>query len=293
MSPSPSHLPLLSLPFHTFSFHTCPSMALSAPLPWLLKLSNQESTPLTEVPLSMQLKQSMVDNVRRDLAEEAMVRGMTIIAMCKYLISLPFQTLTYWEKCLQDRWLGMQRTLPLLMTMGRSPSPPTVFDLSSSPPWRMSSPLTPLPSTARTTPLPIRKPNTTMSPHIPTCLACSSGIQSSTIKSHSQLLKESKHHMLPPWKARPSTIITSKMSRLHQTAASTTSQRTSGIIQGKTMSPSSLSTKTANSTRLTTSKLSCTTTPLYLLSAKVTLTFMGQPCMPPHITMKKEVISAM
>src|SRR6266404_1897528 len=121
---------LSSLPSPTY-YPLCPLVAmLSAPPPWLLKLSDRESTPLMEVPLSVRLKQSMVDNVRRDLTEEATARGMTLIAMRRYLIDSPFQTLTYREKCLQDRWLRMEQTLPLLMTTGHSPSPTTVFDLS-------------------------------------------------------------------------------------------------------------------------------------------------------------------
>src|SRR6266404_7026597 len=111
---------------------------LSAPPPWLLRLSNRESTPLTVVPLSVRLKQSMVDNVRRDLTEEAMARGMTLTAMRRYLITSPFQTLMHQEKCLQDRWLGMERTLPLRRTTRHRPSPTTIFDLSSSPPLRRS-----------------------------------------------------------------------------------------------------------------------------------------------------------
>src|SRR6266403_4544899 len=141
---------------------------LSAPPPCRLKLSDRESTPPTEVPLSVRLKQSIVDNVRRDLTEEAVKRGITLTAMRRFLMTSPFQTLTYREKCLRDRWLGMERTLPLLMTTGRSPSPTTVFDLSSSPPQRMSSPLTPLPSTARTTPSPIRRTDRSTSLRVPT-----------------------------------------------------------------------------------------------------------------------------
>src|SRR6266404_6059823 len=192
--------PLLpSSPLSPISYHTCPLAAmLSAPLPWLLKLSDRESTPPTEVPLSAQLKQSMVNNVRRDLIEEATARGMTLIAMRRYLIDLLFQTLTYREKCLQDRWLGMEQTLPLLMTTGRSPSPITAYDLSSSPPRRMSSPLTPLPSTARMTPSPIRKTNRSISPHAPTRQAHSSAIPSNTTKSRSPLSKGYKRRMLPP-----------------------------------------------------------------------------------------------
>src|SRR5882762_1485302 len=162
--------PLLpsSLPYHISSL-ICPLPAmLSAPPPWLLKLIDRESTPPTEVPLSVRLKQSIVDNVRRDLTEEATARGITLIAMRRYLMTSPFRTLTYREKCLRNRWLGMERTLPLLMTTGRSPSPTTVFDLSSSPPRRMSSPLTPLPSTARTTPSPIHRHHRGMSPRVPT-----------------------------------------------------------------------------------------------------------------------------
>src|SRR6266404_8416537 len=175
---------LSSLPSPTY-YPLCPLVAmLSAPPPWLLKLSDRESTPLMEVPLSVRLKQSMVDNVRRDLIEEATARGMTLIAMRRYLIDSPFQTLTYREKCPQDRWLGMERTLPLLMTTGCSPSPTTVFDLSSSPPRRMSSLLTPLPSTARTTPSPIWRLSKTTSPRAPTHPARSSDIPSSTTKSH-------------------------------------------------------------------------------------------------------------
>src|SRR6266404_5334745 len=137
MELSPPLLPS-SPPSHT-SYHTCPLVAMfSAPPPWLLKLSDWESTPPMEVPLSMWLKQSMVDNVRRDLIEEATVRGITMIAMRRYLMTSPFRTLMYQEKCLRDRWLGMERTLPLLMTTGRSPSPTTALDLSLSPPWRMS-----------------------------------------------------------------------------------------------------------------------------------------------------------
>src|SRR6266404_7268503 len=142
---------------------------LSAPLPWLLKLSDRELTPLTEVPLSMQLRQSMVDNVRRDLTEEAMARGITLIAMRRYLINSPFQTLTYREKCLWDRWLGMKRTLPLLMTTGRSPSPTMVFKLPSPP--REDSP--PIPSTTRTTPLHIHRHHRDISPHVLTRPDCS------------------------------------------------------------------------------------------------------------------------
>src|SRR6266404_7336387 len=161
-------LPPSFLPY-PISYHICPLPAmLSAPPPWLLKLSDGESTPPMEVPLSARLKQSMVNNVRRDLIEEATARGMTMIAMRRYLITLPFRTLTYREKCLRNRWLGMERTLPLLMTTGHSPSPTTVFDLSSSPPQRMSSPLTPLPSTARTMPSPIRKHHRDMSVRVPT-----------------------------------------------------------------------------------------------------------------------------
>src|SRR6266404_7768087 len=180
-----SQSPFLPLPsFHpslTYS-HICPLPAmLSAPPPWLLKLSDQELTPLTEVPLSVRLKQSMVNNVRRDLTKEATVRGITLTVMCRYLITLPFQTLTYRERCLQDRWLGMERMLPLLMTTRRSPSPTTVFDLSSSLPQRMSSPLTPLPSTARTMPSPIQKHHRDMSVRVPTHPARLPGILSNTI----------------------------------------------------------------------------------------------------------------
>src|SRR6266404_7778484 len=191
-------LPPSFLPY-PISYHICPLPAmLSAPPPWLLKLSDRESTPPTEVPLSARLKQSMVDNVRRDLIEEAERRGITMIAMRRYLIDSPFQTLTYREKCLRDRWLGMERTLPLLMTTGHSPSPTTVLDLSSSPPQRMSSPLTPLPSTARTTPSPIHRPHQGMSPRVPTHLARSSGIPSSTTKSRLRPSRACKRHMSPP-----------------------------------------------------------------------------------------------
>src|SRR6266404_6454139 len=214
MNQSPPPLLPFSPPF-PISYHTCPLAAmLSAPPLWLLKLSDWESTPLTEVPLSVQLKQSMVDNVRRDLIEEATVRGMTLIAMRRYLTTSPFQTLMYWEKCLRDRWLGMERTLPLLMATGCSPSPTTVLDLSSSPPWRMSSPLTPLPSTVRTTPSPIHRHHRGTSPRVPTRLARLLAIQSSTIKSHSPLSRECKCHMLPPQVVRPSITTTSGPSKL-------------------------------------------------------------------------------
>src|SRR6266404_4723513 len=176
--------PLLpsSLP-SPISYLICPLPAtLSAPPPWLLKLSDRELTPPTGVPLSVRLKQSIVDNVRRDLTEEAVKRGITLTAMRRFLMTSPFQTLTYREKCLRDRWLGMERTLPLLMTTGRSPSPTTVFDLSSYPPRRMSSPLTPLPSTARTMPSPIHKHHRGTSPRVPTRLARLLAIPSSTIK---------------------------------------------------------------------------------------------------------------
>src|SRR6266404_3342651 len=196
---NPSLLPLLSYPPYLTSYPICPLPAmLSAPPPWLLKLSDRESTPPMEVPLSVRLRQSIVDNVRRDLTKEATARGMTLIAMRRYLMTSPFQTLTYREKCLRDRWLGMERTLPLLMTTGHSPSPTTVFDLSSSPPRRMSSPLTPLPSTARMTPSPIRKTNRSISPHAPTRKAHSSAIPSNTTKSRSPLSKGYKRRMLPP-----------------------------------------------------------------------------------------------
>src|SRR6266404_3824575 len=196
---------------------------LSAPLPWLLKLSDRELTPLTEVPLSMQLRQSMVDNVRRDLTEEAMARGITLIAMRRYLINSPFQTLTYREKCLRDRWLGMERTLPLLMTTGRSPSPTTVFDLSSSLPRRMSSPLTPLPSTARTTPSPIHRHHRGMSPHVPTRPARLPATQSNTIKSRSLPSRACKRRTLPLQAAKPSTITTSGPPRRRRMAPPTKS----------------------------------------------------------------------
>src|SRR6266404_303666 len=207
--------PLLpSSPLSPISYHTCPLAAmLSAPLPWLLKLSDRESTPPTEVPLSAQLKQSMVNNIRRDLIEEATARGMTLIAMRRYLIDLLFQTLTYREKCLQDRWLGMEQTLPLLMTTGRSPSPMTVFDLSSSPPQRMSSPLTPLPSTARTTPSPTHKHQRSISRHVPTHPARLPATPSNMIKLRSLPSRECKRRTLPLQVARPSTTITSGLSR--------------------------------------------------------------------------------
>src|SRR6266404_5330664 len=125
--------PLLpSSPPSLIFYLTCPRPTmLSAPPPWPLKLNDRESTPPTEVPLSVRLKQFIVDNVRRDLTEEATARGMTLTAMHRYLMTSPFQTLTYREKCLRDRWLGMERTLPLLMTTGHNPPPTTVFDLSS------------------------------------------------------------------------------------------------------------------------------------------------------------------
>src|SRR6266404_4205454 len=273
--------PLLpSSPLSPISYHTCPLAAmLSAPLPWLLKLSDRESTPPTEVPLSVQLKQSMVDNVRRDLIEEATARGMTLIAMRRYLMTLPFQTLTYREKCLRDRWLGMERTLPLLMTTGRSPSPTTVFNLSSSPPRRMSCPLTPLPSTARTMPSPIQKPHQCMSPRVPTHLARSSGILSSTTKSRSRPSRACKRHMSPPQQGKPSITTISGPHRQCRTAASMKSPLASERIPAGTTSHSSLSTKMVNFTTLTSSKLSSAVTPLYSLSTRVTLTFMGQPCM--------------
>src|SRR6266404_6193671 len=198
-------LPPSFLPY-PISYHICPLPAmLSAPPPWLLKLSDRESTPPTEVPLSARLKQSMVDNVKRDLIEEAERRGITLIAMRRYLIDSPFQTLTYREKCLRDRWLGMERTLPLLMTTGRSPSPTTVLNLSSSPPRRMSSPLTPLPSTARTTPSPIHKRHRGMSPHVLTHPARSPAIPSNTIKLRSLPLRECKCRTLPLQAAKPYT----------------------------------------------------------------------------------------
>src|SRR6266404_5816662 len=204
---NPSLLPLLSYPPYLTSYPICPLPAmLSAPPPWLLKLSDRESTPPTEVPLSVRLKQSIVDNVRRDLIEEATARGMTLIAMRRYLMTSQFQTLMYWEKCLRDRWLGMERTLPLLMMTGRSPSPTTVFDLSSSPPRRMSSPLTPLPSTVRTTPSPIHRHHRGTSPRVPTRLARLLAIQSSTIKLRSLPSKEYKRRTLPLRAARPSII---------------------------------------------------------------------------------------
>src|SRR6266404_4318115 len=213
MNPSPLSPP--SYPPYPICYPICPLPAmLSAPPPWLLKLSDQESTPPTEVPLSVRLKQSMVDNVRRDLTEEATARGMTLIAMRRYLITLPFRTLTYREKCLQDRWLGMERTLPLLMTTGRSPSPTTVFNLSSSPPQRMSSPLTPLPSTVRTTPSPIHRHHRGTSPHVPTRPARLPAIPSNMTKSHSPLSRECKCHMLPPQVVRPSITTTSGPSKL-------------------------------------------------------------------------------
>src|SRR6266404_3464196 len=288
MSPSPFPPLPSSLPYHIFSSHICPLVAmLSAPPPWLLKLSDWELTPPTEVPLSMWLKQSMVNNVRRDLIEEATARGMTLIAMRRYLIDLLFQTLTYREKCLQDRWLGMEQTLPLLMTTGRSPSPTTVFDLSSSLPWRMSSPLTPLPSTVRTVPLPIHRHHRGMSPHVPTRPVRLLGTPSSTIKLRSPLSRGCKHCTLPPQAARPCTTTTSGPSRPRWTAPSTKSRQASGTIPARTMSPSLSLTKTVNFTKLTMSKSSSVVTPSYLLFVRVTLTFMGQPCMPLHTMMEK------
>src|SRR6266404_7255205 len=289
MNPSPLSPP--SYPPYPICYPICPLPAmLSAPPPWLLKLSDQELTPPTEVPLSVRLKQSMVDNVRRDLTEEATARGMTLIAMRRYLMTSPFRTLTYREKCLQDRWLGMERTLPLLMTTGCSPSPTMAYDLSSSPPWRMSSPLTPLPSTPRTTPSPIRKTNRSISPHAPTRQAHSPAIPSNMTKSCSPLLKGYKRRMLPPRVARPSTTTISGPSRPRRMAPSMKSHQASGVTPAGTTSHSSSSTKTVSSTKPTLSKSSSAATPSSSLSVKVTLTFMGQPCMPPHITTARSTV---
>src|SRR6266404_7787228 len=242
MELSPPLLP--SSPPSPISYHTCPLPAmLSAPPPWLLKLSDWESTPPMEVPLSVRLKQSMVDNVRRDLTEEATMRGMTLTAMRRYLITSPFRTLTYREKCLRDRWLRMERTLPLLMTMGRSPSPTTVFDLSLSPPRRMSSPLTPLPLTARTMPSPVHRHHWGTSPRVPTRLAHLLGIPSNMIKLRSLLSRECKRHTLPLRAARPSTTTTSGPSRPQQTAPSIKSLQASDKTLAGTTSHSSSSTK--------------------------------------------------
>src|SRR6266404_240789 len=90
---------------------------------WQLKLSDWELTPPTDQPLSMWLKQSIVNNIRRDMQEEVEQQGIMVAVMCCHLLHTPFTTLTWREKCLQDRWLGMEKSLPLLMTMGQSPSP--------------------------------------------------------------------------------------------------------------------------------------------------------------------------
>src|SRR6266404_2164347 len=261
---NPSLLPLLSYPPYLTSYPICPLPAmLSAPPPWLLKLSDRESTPPTEVPLSVRLKQSIVDNVRRDLIEEATARGITLIAMRRYLMTSQFQTLMYWEKCLRDRWLGMERTLPLLMTTGRSPSPTTVFDLSSSPPRRMSSPLTPLPSTVRTTPSPFHKHKRGMSPRVPTHPARLSGIPSSTTKSCSQPSRACRRRMSPPQQGKPSITTTSGPPRRCQMAASMKFPPASKRIPAGTTSHSSSSTKTVNFTTPTSSKSSSAATPSY------------------------------
>src|SRR6266404_4207278 len=283
-------LPPSFLPY-PISYHICPLPAmLSAPPPWLLKLSDGESTPPMEVPLSARLKQSMVNNVRRDLIEEATARGTTLIAMRRYLVTSPFQTLTYREKCLQDRWLGMERTLPLLMTTGHSPSPTTVFDLSSSLPRRMSSPLTPLPSTVRTTPSPIHRHHRVTSPHVPTRPAHLPATPSNTTKLRSLPSRECKRHTLPLRAAKPSTTTTSGLSRPRRTAPYMKSRQASGVTPARTMSHSSSSTKTANYTRPTLCKSSSVATPSSSLSVKVTLTFMGPPCMPPPITTERNTV---
>src|SRR6266404_513486 len=273
-------LPPSFLPYPT-SYHICPLPAmLSAPPPWLLKLSDGESTPPMEVPLSARLKQSMVNNVRRDLIEEATARGTTLIAMRRYLMPSPFQTLTYREKCLWDRWLGMERTLPLLMTTGHSPSPTTIFNLSSSLPRRMSSPLTPLPSTARTTPSPIHKHHRNISPRVRTRPARLPATPSNTTKSCSLPSRECKRRTLPLRAVRLSTTTTSGLSRPKRMAPYRKSRRASGVIPAGTTSHSSSLTKTVNSIKLTSCKLSSAAIPSSSLSMKVTLTFMGQPCMP-------------
>src|SRR6266404_1873832 len=104
----------------------------SAHVTWLEKSNNPGLTLPTEAPSSVRLRQSIVDSVEKDLMVEATARGMTLTEMRQYLLTSWFQTLTRREKCLRDRWLGMERSLPLLMTARRSPSPTTVFDLPPS-----------------------------------------------------------------------------------------------------------------------------------------------------------------
>src|SRR6266404_5045291 len=241
--------------------HLCP--AYSNGHPACLFLSPPLALPSHHLPplcpsLRCQSRRCLNPQVNHCLGNSEFItaakRGTTLIAMRRYLIDSPFQTLTYREKCLRDRWLGMERTLPLLMTTGRSPSPTTVFDLSSSPPRRMSSPLTPLPSTARTTPSPIHRPHQCMSPRVPTHLARSSGILSSTTKSRSRPSRACKRHMSPPQQGKPSITTISGPHRQCRTAASMKSPLASERIPAGTTSHSSLSTKMVNFTTPTSSK---------------------------------------
>src|SRR6266404_9321656 len=123
--------PRPSFPHSLTTHDICPLTAMpSAPLQWLAKTNDQASTPRTEAPSSVRLRQSIADSIERDLTKEATARGMTLTAMHRHLLTSPFRTLTRREQCLRDRWLGMQRALPLLLMTRRSPSPTTVVDLS-------------------------------------------------------------------------------------------------------------------------------------------------------------------